>query len=79
MPLFKCEKCGCIENTALGHYWSRNWTEFKGTEFEKALCSECTPIVYPNGELNKRATGKWHGQFPKELATEKDKGYLLNF
>ena len=21
MGLFKCEKCGCIENTALGWYW----------------------------------------------------------
>jgi hypothetical protein len=31
MPLFICEKCQTIENTALGHYWG---------EKEK-LCSEC--------------------------------------
>ena len=31
MPLFACQKCQTIENTALGHYWA---------EKEK-LCSEC--------------------------------------
>jgi hypothetical protein len=31
MPLFACEQCGCIENTATGCYWGR----------ERALCSEC--------------------------------------
>jgi len=31
MPLFKCEKCGCLENTALSSYWYK----------EKKLCSEC--------------------------------------
>jgi len=36
MSLFKCEKCGCVENTALCRYWLRE----KG---EPALCSECDP------------------------------------
>lgn len=31
MPLFICQKCGCIENTALGHYWGH----------KEKLCSEC--------------------------------------
>ena len=31
MSLFVCEKCECIENTALGHYWGQ----------DKKLCSEC--------------------------------------
>lgn len=31
MSLFVCEKCKCVENTALGKYWA---------EKEK-LCSEC--------------------------------------
>lgn len=36
MSLFKCEKCGCIENTALCRY------NYRGSE-EEALCSECDP------------------------------------
>lgn len=36
MTIFKCEKCGCAENTALCGYWGRK----KG---EPALCSECDP------------------------------------
>ena len=78
MPLFRCEKCGCIENTALGHFWSRSIQDFKGTEFEKALCSECTPSFYPDGSKTKNG-GKWHGHFPKEQATEIDKGKLANY
>jgi hypothetical protein len=78
MPCFKCENCGCIENSALGHYWSRGLSHFKGTEFEKALCSECTPLKFPDGSNNKEG-GKWHGKFPKEFATEKDKGKLMNY
>ena len=35
MPLFKCEKCGDVENTALCGYW------WKGGG--PALCSECDP------------------------------------
>jgi hypothetical protein len=34
MSLFKCSKCGCVENTALGEFWpkwrTKDW-----------LCSEC--------------------------------------
>jgi len=32
VPLFKCEDCGCVENTATGAFWGR----------EKKLCSECS-------------------------------------
>ena len=78
MPLFKCENCGCIENTALGHYWSKSMKDFKGTEWEKALCSECTPDTFPDGTSCDKG-GKWHGIFPKEQATEKDKGTLINY
>jgi hypothetical protein len=38
MSLFKCGKCGCIENTAVSHYWTRE----KGTP---PLCSECDPEI----------------------------------
>lgn len=68
MSLFRCEICGCIDNTALGHYWCRGIKEYKGTIQEKALCSECDP-----------EQGKWHGKFPKKQATEKDKGTLINY
>lgn len=66
MPCFRCEECGCVENTALGHYWCAGLEEYKGTRKEKALCSECL-------------TGKWHGRFPKEKATEDMKGELINY
>lgn len=32
MPLFKCHKCGTVENTALGDFW---------TNQDKPICSEC--------------------------------------
>jgi hypothetical protein len=38
MTSFKCEKCGCMDNSALTRYWIRE----KGTP---ALCSECDPKI----------------------------------
>ncbi len=35
MPLFKCSKCGAMENTALGHFWMPHH------HGEPVLCSEC--------------------------------------
>lgn len=51
MPIFKCTKCGCIENTALSGYW------YKGSKPE--LCSECDPRTGRwHGAFEKRpATG----------------------
>ena len=70
MPIFKCAKCGCAENTALGLYWTRHmaenydWSEV-GEEYKgKALCSECAPKHFTNGEPT--GYGKWHGKFKKE-------------
>jgi hypothetical protein len=66
MPLFICEKCKCIENTALGHYWGRNHVNFKLSELSgKALCSECTPKEYSDG--TKTDKGNWHNYFKKEV------------
>ena len=73
MGLFICENCRCIENTATGHWWSRHIDQFKGTIWEKALCSECTPTTFPDGTANPRG-GKWHNYFPKESVEE----YLKN-
>lgn len=71
MGLFKCAKCECIENTALGFYWTRmrpegfDWDEsnkdFKGMP----LCSECAPKTYSDTH-KKTGYGVWHGKFPKE-------------
>lgn len=54
MPLFICDKCKTIENTALCRYWSRD-QDTKG----KALCSECDPKIK-----------KWHGEFEKIHAND---------
>lgn len=68
MGLFLCENCGCVENTALGFYWSNSvidWPpEFKG----KRLCSECGPTHYPDGTSTR--WGQWHGKFPKQSPEE---------
>lgn len=55
MPLFACEKCKCIENTACSNYWA---AKFETEEGQKPLlCSECDPSI-----------GQWHGRFPKRSA-----------
>lgn len=38
MPIFKCDECECIENTALSNYWMRE-------DGDKKLCSECDPEI----------------------------------
>jgi hypothetical protein len=66
MPIFECDNCHCLENTALGNYWTRSldiWpAEYRG----KKLCSECGPPFYSDGK--KSGFGKWHGRFKKESA-----------
>ena len=71
MGLFKCAKCGCIENTALGWYWAAkvcaddaDWSEV-GEEYKgMKLCSECAPKYWKDGKPT--GFGKWHNKFPKE-------------
>lgn len=31
MPLYRCTKCGCVENTAIGYYYGR----------AEPVCTEC--------------------------------------
>ena len=38
MSLFKCSKCGCIENTATSRFWVRK-------KDEPPLCSQCDPKI----------------------------------
>jgi hypothetical protein len=56
MPLFKCSKCGVIENTATTSYWFDVHCEGK-----PALCSECHPDI-----------GVWHGEFKRTLVSDTD-------
>lgn len=66
MPLFICEICSAIENTALGNYWGKKHINFKDSSFDgKALCSECTPPEFSDGSIDRDA-GRWHNKFPKE-------------
>jgi len=64
MPLFVCDVCHAIENTACGHYWSRGMDFGSGPTDSRALCSECMPY----SEVMK-VGGKWHGEFEKTIAT----------
>ncbi|MFC5528412.1 hypothetical protein [Cohnella yongneupensis] len=70
MGLFVCDNCECVDNTALGHFWAKNIVQMKGFELGTALCSECTPDEFANGEKHEAdiltTPGKWHGRFPKE-------------
>jgi hypothetical protein len=72
MPLFVCDLCQCVENTALGHYWGRDQDYFGKPELVgKALCSECSPDTYKDGSKNSDG-GRWHGKFPKRKVTPED-------
>lgn len=66
MPVFACDECNTVENTALGHYWSRSLTDFEDVHKNgKALCSECTPATYADGSPTINKGGTWHSRFPK--------------
>lgn len=68
MSLFACEECHCLENTALGFYWGRA----PGDSTDgRVLCSACGPAVYLDGTPTRQG-GKWHGRFPRRLATVAD-------
>ncbi len=69
MALFKCENCGCAENTALsGQGFQRthlyNW-DYAPERKGKLLCSECGPKTFNNGKPTPFG-GAWHGRFKKE-------------
>lgn len=57
MPVFKCSKCGMMENTATSHYWTRDFDRTAGGAKNPSppLCSLCDPEI-----------GKWHDRFPRE-------------
>ena len=48
MPLFECTKCGCVENTATGDYWTRP---------DAPLCSECSDGLWHDRFPKRSAEG----------------------
>lgn len=63
MSLFRCERCGCVENTAVCHYWTRK-------EGEPALCTECDPEIGKwHGRFPKR---------PADDLVDDGKGFLIS-
>ena len=82
MGRFLCDKCGCIENTALGFCWLADAEDNDYWEDKNLnglyLCSACMPSKYSDGSNNARG-GKWHGLFerktPEELGLTEDKYY----
>jgi len=71
MPMFICSRCGGIDNTACGRNQYKDSGEFVNF-FENpaktdALCSECKPL---QSSSSRYPGGVWHGEFPKEIATE---------
>jgi len=65
MSLYQCEQCGCIENTALGQFHSRNMGIYPEPYSGKKLCSECGSPTFTDGSKTKY--GKWHGRFKKRV------------
>ena len=66
MGLFVCDKCGCVENTALGRYWSKDFPNMWDKDNEGlALCSECAPLYFADGSQT-RYNHQWHGKFEKK-------------
>jgi hypothetical protein len=48
LPLFRCTKCGCVENTATGNYW---------TQQDAPTCSECDTGKWHGRFLKRSADG----------------------
>lgn len=67
MPIFVCDECNTMENTALGHYWARSIIDFKDeSKNGKALCSACVPSEYSDGSISSKNTGEWHDRFERK-------------
>ena len=63
MALFPCSKCGCVEDTALCHFWSARLREMP------TVCSACDPTIGKwHGEFPQEPARDW--------ATD-ERGFLL--
>ena len=59
MPMFICDRCSTIENTACGDHGANMLNRNK-----PKLCSACMKSVPPY-----RKGGEWHGRFERRVAT----------
>lgn len=72
MPLFICDKCGVMENTARGYYWLTRIPEnLEKADPEQPLCSQCAS---EDPELSGMYTG-WHSRFERRFP---DREYILS-
>lgn len=62
MPLFMCASCGCFDNTALSGYWTQEFAYFQEHKSLNGFKPQCS--------LHDPSIGKWHGQWPRQLATD---------
>lgn len=53
MPTYRCDRCGCVDNTALTNFWPD-----QADHRRERLCSECDPRI-----------GAWHGKFERVIWT----------
>jgi hypothetical protein len=54
MAFFQCSQCGCVEDTALCHYWSARLRE------TLPLCSACDPkIAQWHGQFPHESAQGW--------------------
>ena len=54
MSFFQCEKCGCVEDTALCHYWSARVRQ------TSTLCSACDPSIAKwHGQFPRESSADW--------------------
>ena len=75
MPLFVCEHCKTVDNTALGHYWGKDDTEWEKSKSYlngMALCYSCMPTKFIDGSGggHKDYGPVWHGKWPKQHVNE---------
>jgi hypothetical protein len=57
MPLFKCPKCGVVENTAASHYWT--------AAPEDVACSQCETGRWHGLFPRTQATEEWIPEEPQ--------------
>lgn len=61
MPLYECEQCHCVENTALTNFWEAYM------ERTAKLCSECDPRIGRwHGRFPKQPASEYLKEFPGE-------------
>jgi len=75
MPLFACDNCDSVVNTVDGTYWIRS-SGLMPVKYEgKALCYNCAPETFKNGEpfnrmINKRQSKKDYKEVYKMTKAE---------